>query len=116
MREEMLLTGSLEPANVCAGQDRRDQARRSLSPAVWGRFHFSHADQSLWAGDNYHPEHSYVLAALIRRLHKAKLAVAPAVTIWDILAVDDLAESSFSIPRALRCAAKAFGCVQAGAP
>jgi nucleoside-diphosphate-sugar epimerase len=33
-------------------------------------------------GDNYHPEHSHVPAALIRRLHEAKLAGAPTVTIW----------------------------------
>jgi GDP-L-fucose synthase len=51
-------------------------------------------------GDNYHPEHSHVPAALIRRLHEAKIAGAPTVTIWgtgrprrEFLAVDDLADA-----------------------
>jgi GDP-L-fucose synthase len=50
-------------------------------------------------GDN-HPEHSHVPAALIRRLHEAKLAGAPTVTVWgtgrprrEFLAVDDLADA-----------------------
>ena len=33
-------------------------------------------------GDNYHPEHSHVPAALIRRLHEAKLSDAPTATVW----------------------------------
>jgi GDP-L-fucose synthase len=52
-------------------------------------------------GDNYHPEHSHVPAALIRRLHEAKLAGAPTVSVWgtgqprrEFLAVDDLADAS----------------------
>jgi GDP-L-fucose synthase len=51
-------------------------------------------------GDNYHPEHSHVPAALIRRLHEAKVAGAPSVTVWgtgrprrEFLAVDDLADA-----------------------
>jgi GDP-L-fucose synthase len=51
-------------------------------------------------GDNYHPEHSHVPAALIRRLHEAKLTGAPTVTVWgtgparrEFLAVDDLADA-----------------------
>jgi GDP-L-fucose synthase len=50
-------------------------------------------------GDNYHPENSHVLPALIRRFHEAKLEDAPLVTIWgsgtprrEFLHVDDLAE------------------------
>lgn len=52
------------------------------------------------AGDNYHPEHSHVLPALIRRFHEAKAARAPSVTIWgtgkplrEFLYVDDLADA-----------------------
>jgi GDP-L-fucose synthetase len=48
--------------------------------------------------DNYHPEHSHVLPALIRRFHEAKEAEAPSVTCWgdgsplrEFLYVDDLA-------------------------
>ncbi len=51
-------------------------------------------------GDNYHPEHSHVPAALIRRMHEAKISGAPTVTIWgtgqprrEFLAVDDLADA-----------------------
>ena len=33
-------------------------------------------------GDNYHPTHSHVLPALIRRMHEAKVADAPSVTLW----------------------------------
>lgn len=49
--------------------------------------------------DNYHPENSHVLPALLRRFHEAKLAGAPSVTVWgtgtvlrEFLYVDDLAE------------------------
>jgi GDP-L-fucose synthase len=51
-------------------------------------------------GDNYHPENSHVIPALIRRFHEAKEAGAPAVTIWgtgtprrEFLYVDDMAEA-----------------------
>ena len=51
-------------------------------------------------GDNYHPEHSHVLPALIRRFHEAKESGAPSVTIWgtgtplrEFLYVDDLADA-----------------------
>ncbi len=50
--------------------------------------------------DNYHPEHSHVLPALIRRFHEAKESGAPTVTIWgtgtplrEFLYVDDLADA-----------------------
>jgi GDP-L-fucose synthase len=49
--------------------------------------------------DNYHPEHSHVLPAMIRRFHEAKLSGAESVTCWgdgsalrEFLYVDDLAE------------------------
>jgi GDP-L-fucose synthase len=51
-------------------------------------------------GDNYHPEHSHVPGALIRRFHEAKLAWAASVRVWgtgrprrEFLAVDDLADA-----------------------
>jgi GDP-L-fucose synthase len=51
-------------------------------------------------GDNYHPEYGHVPAALIRRLHEAKVARAPNVKVWgtgrarrEFLAVDDLADA-----------------------
>jgi GDP-L-fucose synthase len=51
-------------------------------------------------GDNYHPEHSHVPAALIRRFHQAKIEKTRAVRVWgsgqprrEFLAVDDLADA-----------------------
>jgi len=51
-------------------------------------------------GDNYHPENSHVVAALIRRFHEAKTADNPSVVVWgtgtprrEFLYVDDLAEA-----------------------
>src|SRR5882757_3598768 len=51
-------------------------------------------------GDNYHPEYSHVVAALIRRFHEAKVARAPDVVIWgtgtprrEFLYVDDMADA-----------------------
>jgi len=53
-------------------------------------------------GDNYHPENSHVLPALIRRFHEAAEANAPSVTCWgtgtplrEFLHVDDLGEAEF---------------------
>ena len=102
MREEMLLTGSLEPTNEwyalakIAGIKLVEAYRRQ-----YGVDFISVMPTNLYGpGDNYHPEHSHVPAALIRRLHEAKLAVAPTVTIWgsgrprrEFLAVDDLADA-----------------------
>ena len=52
-------------------------------------------------GDNYHPENSHVIPALIRRFHEAKVNNSPTVTIWgsgtprrEFLYVDDMAEAS----------------------
>ena len=52
-------------------------------------------------GDNYHPENSHVIPALIRRFHEAKIANAPEVMIWgtgtpkrEFLYVDDMAGAS----------------------
>ena len=61
-------------------------------------------------GDNYHPENSHVMPALIRRFHEAKLSGAPSVTIWgtgtprrEFLHVDDMAAASvfvMNLPKA----------------
>lgn len=62
-------------------------------------FHSAMPTNLYGPGDNYHPENSHVLPALIRRFHEAKLAAAPDVTIWgtgsplrEFLHVDDLAD------------------------
>jgi GDP-L-fucose synthase len=102
MREDMLLTGSLEPTNQwyalakIAGIKLVEAYRRQ-----YGADFISVMPTNLYGpGDNYHPEHSHVPAALIRRMHEAKLSSAPTVTIWgtgrprrEFLAVDDLADA-----------------------
>jgi len=102
MDEDMLLTGPLEPTNQWyavakfAGIKLVEACRQQ-----YGADFISVMPTNLYGpGDNYHPEHSHVPAALIRRLHEAKIAGAPTVTIWgtgrprrEFLAVDDLADA-----------------------
>ncbi|WP_141686654.1 NAD-dependent epimerase/dehydratase family protein, partial [Bradyrhizobium sp. LMTR 3] len=58
-------------------------------------------------GDNYHPEYSHVVAALIRRFHEAKVAGADKVVVWgtgtprrEFLHVDDLADACIHLMKA----------------
>jgi GDP-L-fucose synthase len=102
MREDVLLTGALEPTNEwyavakIAGIKLVEAYRRQ-----YGADFISLMPTNLYGpGDNYHPEHSHVPAALIRRFHEAKLAKAAAVSVWgtgrprrEFLAVDDLADA-----------------------
>ncbi len=104
MRENALLTGSLEPTNepyaiakiagvkLCESYNRQYHAShgvdfRSVMPTnLYG------------PGDNYHPENSHVIPALIRRFHEAKIKKAASIWIWgtgtprrEFLYVDDMA-------------------------
>jgi GDP-L-fucose synthase len=102
MSEDALLTGPLEPTNQwyaiakIAGLKLVEAYRRQ-----YGDDFISLMPTNLYGpGDNYHPEHSHVPAALIRRSHEAKLAGAPTMTVWgsgrplrEFLAVDDLADA-----------------------
>jgi GDP-L-fucose synthase len=102
MREEMLLSGPLEPTNQwyavakIAGIKLVEAYRRQH-----GADFISLMPTNLYGpGDNYHPEHSHVPAALIRRFHEAKLTNASSVKVWgtgrprrEFLAVDDLADA-----------------------
>jgi GDP-L-fucose synthase len=102
MTEDMLLTGPLEPTNQwyavakIAGIKLVEAYRHQ-----YGADFVSIMPTNLYGpGDNYHPEHSHVPAALIRRLHEAKIANAPTVTVWgsgqprrEFLDVDDLADA-----------------------
>ena len=102
MREDMLLTGPLEPTNEwyaiakIAGIKLVQAMRRQ-----YGADFISAMPTNLYGPrDNYHPEHSHVPAALIRRIHQAKVAGARNVTIWgtgkprrEFLFVDDLADA-----------------------
>ena len=103
MAENALLTGPLEPTNepyavakiagikLCESYNRQyGHDYRSVMPTnLYG------------PGDNYHPENSHVIPALIRRFHEAKRDGAPEVVIWgtgnprrEFLYVDDMAAAS----------------------
>jgi GDP-L-fucose synthase len=106
MREDQMLTGELEPTNEwyaiakIAGIKLCEAYRRQ-----YGRDFISVMPTNLYGpGDNYHPEHSHVVAALIRRFHEAKLRNAPTVAVWgtgnprrEFLYVDDFADASVFI-------------------
>jgi len=102
MSEDALLTGKLEPTNepyavakiagikLCESYNRQYGCDfRSVMPTnLYG------------PGDNYHPENSHVLPAMIRRFHEAKASNAPTVVIWgtgspkrEFLHVDDMARA-----------------------
>lgn len=102
MREEHLLTGPLEPTNEWYAIAKI--AGIKLCQAFRQQYGFnaiSLMPTNLYGpGDNFHPENSHVLPALIRRFHEARLAAAPCVTIWgtgtprrEFLHVDDLADA-----------------------
>ncbi|MEO5344822.1 MAG: GDP-L-fucose synthase [Magnetococcus sp. YQC-9] len=110
MREEAILTGPVEPTNepyaiakiagikLCESYNRQYGAShgvdyRSVTPCnLYG------------PGDNYHPQNSHVVPALIRRFHEAMINQTPAVTIWgsgspkrEFLYVDDMASACLHI-------------------
>src|SRR5262249_45299979 len=102
MREEELLTGPLEPTNEwyavakIAGIKLCQAYRRQ-----YGADFISVMPTNVYGpGDNYHPENSHVVAALIRRFHESKQDGATVVTVWgtgkprrEFLFVDDLADA-----------------------
>jgi GDP-L-fucose synthase len=106
IKEEYLMSGVLEPTNepyavakiagikLCESYNRQyGTDYRSVMPTnLYG------------PGDNYHPENSHVIPALLRRFHEAKLANAPEVVIWgsgkpmrEFLYVDDMAAASVHV-------------------
>jgi GDP-L-fucose synthase len=102
LREDSMLTGPLEPTNEpyaiakIAGIKMAEAYR-----SQYGADFISVMPTNLYGpGDNYHPEYSHVVAALIRRFHEAKLSGAPDVAVWgtgtprrEFLYVDDLADA-----------------------
>jgi GDP-L-fucose synthase len=106
IKEEYLMSGMLEPTNepyamakiagikLCESYNRQyGTDYRSVMPTnLYG------------PGDNYHPENSHVIPALMRRFHEAKLSNAPEVVIWgsgkpmrEFLYVDDMAAASVHV-------------------
>ena len=117
MREDALLTGTLEPTNEpyaiakIAGIKLCESYNRQYG-ASHGVDYRSVMPTNLYGpGDNYHAENSHVIPALIRRFHEAKLANAKSVSIWgtgtprrEFLYVDDMAAASVHVmhlPKAL---------------
>jgi GDP-L-fucose synthase len=102
LREDSMLTGPLEPTNEpyaiakIAGIKMAEAYR-----SQYGSDFISVMPTNLYGpGDNYHPEYSHVVAALIRRFHEAKLSGASDVAVWgtgtprrEFLYVDDLADA-----------------------
>jgi len=102
MSEDQLLTGELEPTNQWYAIAKI--AGIKLCEAYYRQYgsnFISVMPTNLYGlGDNYHPEHSHVVAALIRRFHEAKVADASTVVIWgtgtprrEFLYVDDFADA-----------------------
>lgn len=106
IREEYLMSGVLEPTNepyamakiagikLCESYNRQyGTDYRSVMPTnLYG------------PGDNYHPENSHVIPAMLRRFHEARLGGAPEVVIWgsgkpmrEFLYVDDMAQASVHV-------------------
>ncbi|WP_305728008.1 GDP-L-fucose synthase [Bradyrhizobium sp. WSM3983] len=102
LREDTVLTGPLEPTNEpyaiakIAGIKMAEAYR-----SQYGSDFISVMPTNLYGpGDNYHPELSHVVAALIRRFHEAKLSGAKSVAVWgtgtprrEFLYVDDMADA-----------------------
>ncbi|MDD2806160.1 MAG: GDP-L-fucose synthase [Elusimicrobiales bacterium] len=102
MKEEHLMTGVMEPTSVA-------YSTAKLAGAVMCQaYNRQHGTQFLpvipatlyGPGDNFNPEQSHVLPALLRRAHEARLAGAPALKIWgsgnprrEFLYIDDLASA-----------------------
>lgn len=106
MREDALLTGALECSNEpyaiakIAGIKLCESYNRQ-----YGRDYRSVMPTNLYGtNDNFHPENSHVIPALIRRFHEAKLVNAPVVKAWgtgkpmrEFLYVDEMAEASIFV-------------------
>jgi GDP-L-fucose synthase len=106
MREDALLTGTLEPTNepyaiakiagikLCESYNRQH-----------GRDYRSVMPTNLYGpGDNFHPEHSHVIPALMRRFHEAAQRADAEVVVWgsgtpmrEFLHVDDMAAASVHV-------------------
>lgn len=100
MPESCLLTSSLEQTNEAYALAKISGLKYcEYLNGQYGTDYISVMPTNLYGpNDNYHPEHSHVLPALIRRFHEAKVAGAPSVTCWgdgsplrEFLYVDDLA-------------------------
>lgn len=107
MSEDALLTGKLEPTNEpyaiakIAGIKLCESYNRQYGESHGVDYRSVMPTNLYGPGDNYHPENSHVIPALIRRFHEAKVNNLPEVVIWgtgtprrEFLYVDDMASAS----------------------
>lgn len=107
MTEEALLMGKLEPTNEpyaiakIAGIKMCESYNRQYGQSHGVDYRSVMPTNLYGPGDNYHPENSHVIPALIRRFHEAKINNTPEVVIWgtgtpkrEFLYVDDMAAAS----------------------
>jgi GDP-L-fucose synthase len=107
MAEEALLTGFLEPTNEpyaiakIAGIKLCESYNRQYGQSHGVDYRSVMPTNLYGPGDNYHPENSHVIPALIRKFHEAKIQHAPFVTIWgsgkprrEFLYVEDMAKAA----------------------
>jgi GDP-L-fucose synthase len=110
MREDALLTGVLESTNEpyaiakIAGIKLCESYNRQYGQSHGVDYRSVMPTNLYGPGDNYHPENSHVIPALLRRIHEAKVANDPAVMIWgtgtprrEFLYVDDMARASVHV-------------------
>ena len=110
MREDALLTGTLEPTNEpyaiakIAGIKLCESYNRQYGTSHGVDYRSVMPTNLYGPGDNYHPENSHVIPALIRRFHEAKVGGVPSVAIWgtgtprrEFLYVDDMAAASVHV-------------------
>jgi GDP-L-fucose synthase len=108
--EDALLTGKLEPTNEpyaiakIAGIKMCESYNRQYGISHGIDYRSVMPTNLYGPGDNYHPENSHVIPALIRRFHEAKVSNAPEVVIWgtgtprrEFLYVDDMAAASIFV-------------------
>ncbi len=106
MSEDSLLTGPLEPTNEpyaiakIAGIKLCESYNRQYGESHQLDYRSVMPTNLYGPGDNYHPENSHVIPALISRFHEAKIKKDPSVTVWgsglprrEFLYVDDMASA-----------------------
>jgi len=102
LREEYLLTAPLEPTNrpYALAKIAGIEMCWSYNRQYGTRFVAVMPTNLYGPGDNYHPQNSHVIPALIRKFHEAKIAGSPSVTVWgsgtprrEFLYSDDMADA-----------------------
>ena len=100
--ENQLLTGELEPTNEWYAVAKIAGIKLCVAyRRQYGCDFISAMPTNLYGpGDNYHPQHTHVVAALIRRCHEAKVTWTPTVNVWgtgtprrEFLYIDDFADA-----------------------